>query len=86
MFPPPPEEDSPDLKDADIAVAQDTSCIEDIEKAVQDLKCPTCDGKTFTGVEHTLLRRIPSLFWRIRLACVQDHPLTLFFKVDWLKR
>lgn len=86
MFPPPPEEDSPNLTDADIASAQDTSAIEDIEKALQGFKCPTCDGEAFTGPEHTLLRHIPSLYWRIQMTCAQDHPITLFFKVDWLKR
>lgn len=85
-FAPPPEEDSPDLTDEEIRHAKATERVEDIEGAVRGHTCPACSA-AFSKAEHELRRRMPSLFWRIRLTCVgAGHVSLMTFKVDWLNR
>lgn len=80
----PPEEDSEDLSDEEIAGSTDTSSSEGVVEGLKDLVCAVCHQALLLR-KHELRRRAPSLYWRVRLACEQGHETGRLFRVSWLR-
>jgi len=85
----PPEEDSEDLTDDEIAGAIMTRGIQTVIEVVSAFceGCPECVGdRERMGVtEHALRRRNPNLFWRVTFKCKAGHVEGVTFRVNWMK-
>lgn len=84
VFGPPPEEDSDDLTDQEIAAALPTSRLDEIILWVKNRTCGPC-GEGIARVQHERRRRGPLAFWRIRLWCSAGHETTATFSTPWLR-
>lgn len=80
-----PEEDSPDLTDADIVGAHPTTGVGDIVSALRSNPCETCSGHVRVA-GHAIRRRRPHLYWKVKLLCSSEHESFVFFQSDWVKR
>ena len=78
-FPEPPEEDSPDLTDAEIQQAVLTTDSSDLaQKVAAVIKA---NNLRVALEAHELRKRKPHVYWRVRFV---GGP-TLVFQVDWLQ-
>jgi hypothetical protein len=86
-FGPPPEEDSADLTDEEVLAAIPTKSVDDVIAVTGTVdkrsSCAVC-SKPKEPVQHALRRRIPHLYWRIRVACPEGHQELLVFQADWV--
>lgn len=79
-----PEEDSPELRDDEVAQAVPTGKLDDLVPLMNRHICPRC-GKKVAVEGHKLLRRKPHLFWQVRFKCTTGHPSALLFQTTWLQ-
>lgn len=78
--PPPPEDDSPDLTDEEIAQAALVLNPSELETAFRDVLHPEDPRKrTFQ-----LCRRKPHMYCRLRLSTGQEPDKVFLFRLDWL--
>ena len=80
-----PEEDSEDLTNVEILEAQPTTKVDDVIGFLQAYRCPVCAARTLVA-RHELRRRIPNLYWRVKLRCGNGHAPQVTFQTDWIKR
>ena len=80
----PPEEDSPDLTDAEVLGAAEVAGAADLVKHIQGAKCDQCLGPVSVN-GHALRRRAPHLYWRILLVCRSGHHSSQVFQTDWVR-
>ena len=75
-------EDSPDLSDEEVAMAQ-AATEKDIPDHLRGITCCACD-EPITRMKHELRRRRPYHYWRVRLHCAAGHEsLRIFRMLDW---
>lgn len=83
---PPPEEDSLDLTDAEIAAAVETKDSTDFIRLLEENIRPYLRPNVAGAIKsHELRRRKPHLYCRTRLALDGEPDKVLLFRVDWLQ-
>jgi hypothetical protein len=83
-FSPPPEENSPDLTDLEIANAIPTNSEVDVVQEHSKFSyCSVC-SQPVRLVGNAIRRRIPHLFWRMKFECPQGHEGSRVFQIDWV--
>lgn len=82
-FSPPPEVDSPDLSDEEIAQAIPTGTPQDIADEIKK-PCPTCGSdRGKDRVSFRKLRRGPHFYSRVTMCCVEGHTWVRLFETTW---
>lgn len=82
---PPPEDDSEDLTDPQVAQAVETKSAEHLAEHLTLLSCTICGARPELWISHALRRRAPHLYSRTHVRCPAGHEETYVFTVDWLK-
>jgi hypothetical protein len=83
----PPEEDSPDLTDAEISSATDTVDSNDFVRTIEEVLRPMVRPNVGFSIQgHELRRRKPHLYCRTRVGLDGEPDKVLVFRVDWLQK
>jgi len=77
-------DDSEDFSDEEVALAVALPSVDRVIAHLRDLRCPQCE-QGMAAIEHALRRRVPSLYWRMRVQCAAHHdPVLVIIRADWL--
>lgn len=83
---PPPEEDSEDLTDAEIASAEVTEDANHFVKVLEETLRPMVRPNVGGAIQaYELRRRKPHLYCRTRINFHGEPDKVLVFRVDWLQ-
>lgn len=75
-------EDSPDLTDGEVGMAEDAREA-DLPGLLCAAGCPACDAPVMT-FRHELRRRAPNHYWRVRLHCAAGHESVKVYRMlEW---
>jgi hypothetical protein len=82
-------DDSEDFSDEEVALAVALPSVDRVIAHLRELRCSQC-GQSMVPIEHALRRRVPSLYWRMRLRCAvspkaHHDPVLVIIRADWLQ-
>jgi uncharacterized protein with PIN domain len=78
------EDDSDDLSDEEVAQAIALPNVDRVIAHLRAMRCPQCE-KEVAPTSHARRRRVPSLYWRMRVRCSENHASVLVVvRMDWL--
>jgi len=77
------EDDSEDLSDEEINKAIPVSSVEAMINVLRETVCSQC-RQPIEVRSQALRRRVPFLYSRVKVCCVEGHEQAVIFRVDWL--